>query len=55
MNPIENIFNRVHEKLTEDAITHQLKEENFEEFSAGVKRTLAEFPVEEMGQTIDSM
>ena len=27
VNPIENIFNRIREKLTEDAITHQIKQE----------------------------
>ena len=55
MSPIENIFNRIREKLTEDAITHQIKRGNFEEFSACVKRTFAEFPVEEMDKIIDSM
>ena len=55
MNPIENIFNRIREKLTEDTITHQNKRENFEEFSVRVKRTFAEFPVEEMDKTIDNM
>ena len=45
VNPIEDIFNGIREKLTEDAITHQIKRENFEEFSARVKRTFAEFPV----------
>ena len=55
VNPIENTFNRIREKLTEDAITHQIKRENFEEFSARVKRTFAEFPVEELDKTIDSM
>ena len=55
MNPTENIFNRIREKLTEDAITHQIKRENFEEFSAHVKRPFAEFPVEKMDKIIDSM
>ena len=55
LNPIENIFNRIREKLTKDAITHQIKQENFEEFSASVKRTFIEFPVEELDKTIASM
>ena len=55
VNPIENIFNRIRKKLAEDAITHQIKRENFEEFSTRVKRTFEEFPVEEMEKTIDSM
>ena len=55
VNPIENIFNRIRKKLAEDAITHQIKRENFEEFSIRVKRTFEEFPVEEMEKTIDSM
>ena len=32
VNPIENIFNRIREKLTEDAITHQIKRENLKSF-----------------------
>ena len=55
MNPIENICYIIREKLTEDAITHQIKRKNFEEFSVRVKETFAEFPVEEMDKTIDSM
>ena len=54
VNHIENIFNRICEKLTEDSITHQNKRKNFEEFSARVKRTFAEFPVEKMDKTIDT-
>ena len=41
VNPIKNIFNGIREKLTQDAITHQIKRENFEEFSACAKRTFA--------------
>ena len=55
MTPIENIFNRIREKLTEDAITHQIKRENFEKFSVRVKRRFAEFLVEKMDKTIDIM
>ena len=55
MNPIENIFNRIREKLTDDAITRQIKRENFEKFSAHIKRTFAEFPVEETDKTVDRM
>ena len=36
-------------------ITHQIKQENFEEFSACVKRTFAEFPAKVMEKTIDIM
>ena len=56
---IENIFNQIREKVTEDSIVHQVQPENFEEFSieeiAHVKRTFEEFPVEEIDKTIDSM
>ena len=55
VNPIKKEFNRIRQKLTEDAITLQIKRENFEEFSACVKRTFAEFPVEKMDKTIGSM
>ena len=43
VNPIENIFNRICENLTEDAITHQIKRENFVEYSVCVKRTFESF------------
>lgn len=55
LNPIENIFNRIREKSTEDAIVSQIKRRNFKEFSASIKRAFAEFPVEEMVKTIDSI
>ena len=55
VNPIEITCNRIREKLTEDVITHQIKREDFEEFSARVKRNFAESPVKEMDKTIDSM
>ena len=55
VNPIEITCNRIGEKLTEDVITHQIKREDFEEFSARVKRNFAESPVKEMDKTIDSM
>ena len=51
----KKIFNRIREKLTEDTITHQIKQENFEEFSARVERTFAEFQVEKMDKTTGSM
>ena len=34
MNLIENIFETICEKLTEDAIIDQIKRESFEDFSA---------------------
>ena len=39
VNPIENIFKRIREKLIEDAITHQIKRENVRELSTCVKKT----------------
>ena len=41
VNPIENICYITREKLTEDAITHQIKQKNFEEISVLVKGTFA--------------
>ena len=55
LSPIENIFNRIREKSTEDAIMSQIKRKNFKEFPASIKRAFAEFPVEEMVKTIDSI
>ena len=55
VNAIKNIFNRIRENLIEDPIMNRIKRENFKEFSAQVKRTFAEFPVEGMVKTIDSM
>ena len=53
LNPIENMFNVVLCKLHEDALTKEIKRENFEEFFARVKHTLGTFPQECIDRTIE--
>ena len=55
LNPIENVFHIVKKKLHEEALEYEIKRENFEEFSARVKRTLESVPVDIIDRTILSM
>lgn len=55
INPIENLFNNVKEKLAKDAIEMNLRKETFEEFCDRVERTLWDFDKEIIDNTILSM
>ena len=55
INPIENLFNLVHNKLEEDALINNITREDFETFSTRVKETIKTFPVEIIVKTIESM
>ena len=55
MNPIENVFNYVRTKLHEESLSRNITFENFEEYSARVKKTLLAVPVEYINKTIESM
>lgn len=55
LNPIENLFNVVGSKLSSDALEMKIKRENFEGFSARVKRIIEDYPVELIDRTINSM
>ena len=53
MNPIENAFNYVRTKLHEESLNKIITFENFEEYSAHVKKTLLSEPVECIHKTIE--
>ena len=55
LNPIENIFNIVKKKLHDVALKNEIVRENFDEFSARIKRTLESVPVDTVDKTIISM
>lgn len=55
VNPIENTFHSVKEKLRDDALSFKITHENFENFSERCKKTLLEFSVETIDRTIESM
>ena len=54
-NPIENIFNLVKRKLSEDALQNNIVQENFNDFSDRVKKTIISTPIEIIDKTISSM
>ena len=54
MNPIENVFSYVRTKLPEESLNRNITFENFEEYSAHVKKTLLAVPVEYINKTIQS-
>ena len=55
MNPIENVFNYVRTKLHEESLNRNITFENFEEYSAPVKKNLLSVPVEYINKTTESM
>ena len=55
LNPIENFFNLIAQKLSDDALTNRITHETFEEFSARVKNTIENFDVEAIDRIIKSM
>ena len=55
LNPIENLFHRIKNKLRLDALEDEITCETFDEFSARVKRTMYKFPLTEIDKTIESM
>lgn len=55
LNPIENIFHLVRKSLKEDALSLEIKDESYDEFSKRVANTLLNFPTEIVNKTIDAM
>ena len=55
LNPIENIFNNVKEKLAKEAIEQNIRKETFEEFCARTERTLWNYDKQIIDNTIESM
>ena len=55
LNPIENLFHLVSKQLETDALDMQIIRENFEQFSARVKKTMKHFPITTIDNIIKSM
>ena len=55
LNPIENLFHRVKNKLRLDALNDNITCETFDEFTARVTRTMYNFSVAEIDKCIESM
>ena len=55
INPIENFFHLVRNKLRTDAYELEIKKESYAEFAKRVARTMKEFPTDVIDRTIDSM
>ena len=55
LNPIENLFHLVSKQLETDALDMEITRENFEQFSARVKKTMKHFPITTIDNIIKSM
>lgn len=55
LNPIENIFHLVRNKLKEDAISREIVHETYKEFCARVAATIVNFSPVVINKTIESM
>ena len=55
MSLIENMFNYVRTELREGSLNRNITFENFEEYSARVKKTLLLVPVEYINKITESM
>ena len=55
LNPIENIFHLIGNKLKRDALDKNITKETFQSFSTRVKRTVLSFPSDVIDKTIASM
>ena len=55
LNPIENFFHSVSDKLRQQALHNRIEKETFNEFSARVKKTLLEYPAADIDKIIESM
>lgn len=55
LNPIENVFNLVGEKLRKDALQKQITKETYEQFCIRIKQTMYSFPEEVISKTIATM
>lgn len=55
LNPIENFFNLIEQKLREDAIAENICHETFEQFSNRVRTTIMEYPSVKIDKIVESM
>ena len=54
-NPIENLFNLIERKLRQDAVEKDITYEPFDDYVARIKRTLMNFPVDQIDKIIETM
>ena len=55
INPIENFFNLIEQKVHSDAVACNITKETFEEFSSRVQQTILNYPIERVNKIIESM
>ena len=55
INPIENFFHLIRNKLEQDAIASNIQRESFEEFSLRIKSTICNYPRDVIDRTIESI
>ena len=55
VNPIENVFHLVGEKLSKDALEKNITKETYQQFCRRIKQTLYNFPEETISKTIATM
>ena len=55
LNPIENLFYLMSRQLEKDALDIDITSENFEQFSARLKKTMKHFPITTTDNIIKSM
>ena len=55
INPIENVFHLLDRKLRSEAVEQNITNESYKEFSARVKSTIENIPVEQIDKIIDTM
>ena len=55
LNPIENIFQLVRRQLRKDALTLEIRQENYQQFCRRVKRTIENLPIDVINRTIESL
>ena len=55
LNPIENVFNLVVQKLNNEAIEKDITDETFQSFSERVKRCMLSFPVKVIDKIISTV
>ena len=55
INPIENVFHLLDRKLRSEAVEQNITNESYKEFSARVKSTIENIPVEQIDKIIDTI
>ena len=55
LNPIENTFNLVEKKLSNDAVKYSIPKESYAKFFERVQNTLLSYPIQHIDNIIKSM